>query len=89
VPGAPSWSCLRPGARVRLSAGPLGALHPYDDGVRTIPVLTHVHADVLDPASLDSALAGLDISHLFFATWQRQATEAENCAVNGSVVVPC
>ncbi len=51
-----------------------------------IPGVTHVQADVLDPASIETALSGLDISHLFFTTWQRQATEAENCAVNGSML---
>jgi nucleoside-diphosphate-sugar epimerase len=51
-----------------------------------IPGVTHVQADVLDPASIETALSGLDISHLFFTTWQRQATEAENCAVNGAML---
>ncbi len=52
----------------------------------SIPGVQHVHADVLDPASLEAAVAGLDISHLFFTTWARQATEAENCAVNGAML---
>ena len=51
-----------------------------------IPGVTHVQADVLDPQSLEAALGGLDVSHLFFTTWQRQATEAENCAVNGAML---
>jgi nucleoside-diphosphate-sugar epimerase len=46
----------------------------------------HVHADVLDPASIESALRGKDISHLFFTTWARQATEADNCRVNGAML---
>ena len=40
----------------------------------TIPGVHHVHADVLDPESIEAAVSGLDISHLFFTTWQRQAT---------------
>lgn len=52
----------------------------------TIPGVHHVHADVLDPESIEAAVSGLDISHLFFTTWQRQATEAENCAVNGAML---
>jgi nucleoside-diphosphate-sugar epimerase len=51
-----------------------------------VPGVTHVQADVLDPDSLEAALTGRDISHLFFATWQRQATEAENCRVNGAML---
>jgi nucleoside-diphosphate-sugar epimerase len=51
-----------------------------------IPGVAHVQADVLDPDSIRSALTDLDISHLFFTTWQRQATEAENCAVNGAML---
>jgi len=46
----------------------------------------HVHADVLDPAAIESALRGMDISHLFFTTWSRRATEAENCRVNGEML---
>jgi len=51
-----------------------------------IPGVTHVKADILDQASIEAAVTGLDISHLFFTTWQRQATEAENCAVNGTML---
>jgi nucleoside-diphosphate-sugar epimerase len=51
-----------------------------------VPGVRHVYADVLEEGSLDAALADLDISHLFFATWQRQATEAENCRVNGAML---
>lgn len=51
-----------------------------------IPGVRHVQADVLDPASLEAALTGLPITHLFFTTWQRQATEAENCRVNSAML---
>lgn len=51
-----------------------------------IPGVTHIYADVLDPDSLAAAVAGIDITHLFFATWSRQQTEAENCAVNGAML---
>ena len=46
----------------------------------------HVYADVLDPVSVEAALHGKDISHLFFTTWSRQATEADNCRVNGAML---
>lgn len=51
-----------------------------------IPGVWHLQADVRDPASIEAAVAGSDFSHLFFTTWQRQATEAENCAVNGEML---
>ncbi len=46
----------------------------------------YIEADVLDPASIDAALRGRAISHLFFCTWSRQDTEAENCDVNGRML---
>jgi nucleoside-diphosphate-sugar epimerase len=46
----------------------------------------HVYADVHDQASVEAATAGRGITHLFFSTWSRQPTEAENCAVNGAML---
>ena len=51
-----------------------------------LPGVTHVYADVLDPESIRSAIDGLTITDVVFATWQRQATEAENCKVNGAML---
>ncbi len=51
-----------------------------------VPGVEHVSADVLDPESLDAAVAGKRITHLVFASWQRQDTEAENCRVNGAML---
>lgn len=45
-----------------------------------------VAADLLNPASLAKALAGLAPSHVFFSSWLRQATEAENIRVNAAMV---
>lgn len=50
------------------------------EGVRPIA------ADLLDLASLKSALSGIEPTHVFFTTWLRQPTEAENCRVNGAMV---
>jgi len=61
---------------VGLSRRPMVAI----DGV------THVAADALDQASLEAAMADRDITHLFFATWSMQPTEAENCIVNGAML---
>ncbi len=45
-----------------------------------------IAADLRDPESLAEALADERPSHVFFTAWQRQATEAENIAVNGAMV---
>ena len=48
--------------------------------------VTPLAADLLDPASLASALEGLEPTHVFLTTWARQATEAENIRVNSAMV---
>src|SRR4051812_16444477 len=48
--------------------------------------VTSIAADLLDPAALKGALAGAKASHVFLASWLRQATEAENIRVNASMV---
>lgn len=53
---------------------------PEIDGLRPVA------ADLLEPASLALALEALAPTHVFLATWLRQATEAENCRVNGAMV---
>lgn len=51
-----------------------------------IPGVLPIAADLLDPASLGSALRGLRPTHVFIATWLRQTTEAENIRVNSAMV---
>ncbi len=51
-----------------------------------VPGVEQLTADVLDAESIETALRGHDLSHLVFATWSRQATEAENCTVNGAML---
>ncbi|WNG18481.1 SDR family oxidoreductase [Cystobacter fuscus] len=51
-----------------------------------LPGVHPVAADLLRPDMLRSALSGVKPTHVFFCTWLRQATEAENCAVNGAMV---
>ena len=43
-------------------------------------------ADLTAAESVKTALGALDVSHVFFTTWARQATEAENIRVNGAMV---
>lgn len=45
-----------------------------------------VAADLLDVDGTARAVAGIDPTHIFFCTWARQATEAENCRVNGGML---
>jgi len=45
-----------------------------------------VAADLTDPASLVRELAGSKPTHVFFTSWLRQATEAENIRVNSAMV---
>jgi nucleoside-diphosphate-sugar epimerase len=51
-----------------------------------VPGLRAVAADLLDPASLEKALADVAPTHVFITAWMRQATEAENIRVNGAMV---
>jgi nucleoside-diphosphate-sugar epimerase len=48
--------------------------------------VTSLRADFLDPGQLSAALAGVDVSHVFFTAWSRRDTEQENIAVNRSLV---
>lgn len=58
------------------------ARKPPDD----IEGLRPVAADLLDPASLEAALANVAPTHVFLTSWQRNATEALNIRVNGAMV---
>ena len=50
------------------------------EGVR--PVV----ADLQRPETVGPALEGVEPTHVFFTTWARQETEAENCRVNGGML---
>ena len=43
-------------------------------------------ADLRSAESLTTTLADVPATHVFFTAWSRQATEAENIAVNGGMV---
>lgn len=45
-----------------------------------------IRADLLDADDVARALAGHAPSHVFLTAWLRQATETENCRVNGAMV---
>jgi nucleoside-diphosphate-sugar epimerase len=48
--------------------------------------ITHVAADLEDADAVAAALAGTAPTHVFYTTWSRCATEAENCDVNGRML---
>src|SRR3954449_7673697 len=50
------------------------------------PDLQPIAADLMKADETKSALDGFGISHVFISAWSRQATEAENCRVNGMMV---
>jgi nucleoside-diphosphate-sugar epimerase len=46
----------------------------------------HLPADITDSDATRVALDGADFTHMFFCTWSRQETEAENIRVNGAML---
>jgi nucleoside-diphosphate-sugar epimerase len=46
----------------------------------------HIGVDIKDLAHTREALAGADPTHLYFCSWSRQPTEAENIRVNGMML---
>jgi nucleoside-diphosphate-sugar epimerase len=48
--------------------------------------ITPVVADLLDPDAVAAAVRGSGPTHVFFTTWSRCASEAENCDVNGRML---
>lgn len=48
--------------------------------------LQPIAADLMNPASLQAALANINPTHVFFTSWMRQETEAENIRVNSAMV---
>ena len=53
---------------------------------KDLPGVRHVAADLLDPAALSTALAGIAPTHVFITTWMRQETEQANIRVNAALV---
>jgi nucleoside-diphosphate-sugar epimerase len=45
-----------------------------------------VAADLEDAEAVAAAVRGIAPTHVFFTTWSRRATEAENCDVNGRML---
>ncbi|MCF2446590.1 SDR family oxidoreductase [Dyadobacter sp. CY345] len=58
------------------------ARNPQDNIAGLIPVA----ADLLNPEDLVTKLADVAPTHVFFTTWMRQDTEAENIRVNSAMI---
>jgi len=50
------------------------------------PRITPLVADLLDGEAVTAAVRGSAPTHVFFTTWSRCATEAENCDINGRML---
>jgi nucleoside-diphosphate-sugar epimerase len=50
------------------------------------PAISPVSVDLLDRAAVREAFYSLDPTHVFFTTWTRRDTEAENVAANGAML---
>jgi len=50
------------------------------------PRITALTADLEDVDAVAAAVRGTAPTHVFFTTWSRRATEAENCDVNGRML---
>ena len=48
--------------------------------------ITPLSADLLDAEAVAAAVEGLAPTHVFFTTWSRRPTEAENIDVNGRML---
>ncbi len=48
--------------------------------------IRHIAVDIEDPVLLGSALAEAAPTHVFYTAWKRHSTEAQNIAVNGTMV---
>jgi nucleoside-diphosphate-sugar epimerase len=48
--------------------------------------IEHLAADLEDAGAVAAAVRGSAPTHVFFTTWSRRPTEAENCTVNGRML---
>ena len=58
---------------------------PAPAGISTSRI-TPLAADLEDAEAVAAAVRGTAPTHVFFTTWSRRATEAENCDVNGRML---
>jgi nucleoside-diphosphate-sugar epimerase len=51
-----------------------------------LPGVRHIAVDITDAEATRAALGGAAFTHVFFCTWSRQDTEADNIRVNGAML---
>jgi nucleoside-diphosphate-sugar epimerase len=62
-------------------------VHGLSRGSRSVePGVRPVTADLLDADATAAAVRAVRPTHVFFCTWQRRPTEAENCVVNAAML---
>jgi nucleoside-diphosphate-sugar epimerase len=71
-------------ARHLLSRG--WSVHGVARRPRSDLELTPIPLDLADREATHAGLRGVDVTHVFFCTWSRQPTEAENIRVNGAML---
>src|SRR3954454_4459815 len=84
VVGATGISGGNVAARLLADGWRVSGLSRRADGLD--PRVTHLPADLLDAEAVAAAVRGTAPTHVFFTTWSRCETEAENCAVNGQML---
>jgi nucleoside-diphosphate-sugar epimerase len=70
----------------RLTAGDWDVVGVSRTPPTDLPGVRHAAVDITDAAATRAALAGADPTHVFFGTWSRQETEADNIRVNGGML---
>ena len=51
-----------------------------------VPNVTPISVDLTKADAVRTALKDVHPTHVFFTSWSRQPTEAENCVVNGAML---
>jgi len=84
VVGATGISGGNVAARLLADGWDVTGLSRRSDGLD--PRVRHVSANLEDADAVAAAVRGTAPTHVFFTTWSRRNTEAENCDVNGRML---
>ena len=84
VVGATGISGGNVAARLLADGWDVTGLSRRSDGLD--PRVRHVAANLEDAYAVADSVRGTAPTHVFFTTWSRRDTEAENCDVNGRML---
>jgi nucleoside-diphosphate-sugar epimerase len=84
VVGATGISGGNVAAQLLADGWAVSGLCRHPDGLG--PGITPLVADLEDAEAVAAAVEGSAPTHVFYTTWSRRATEAENCEVNGRML---